>query len=188
MFQRFSTREIKELIISVFVMSIAVSIANKNAAFFLVSLIIIGPAFIFHELGHKFTAQNFGYFAEYRMWKEGLLFALLLSFTGFIFVAPGAVYFGGIFSRPRKDEIGKIGISGPIVNLSLAFFFALFSFSKSTFLSSLSYLGVYINSWLAIFNLIPFPPLDGEKIFSWNKKIWALALLISIGLFAWVNL
>ena len=35
----------------------------------------------------------------------------------------------------------------------------------------------YINSFMAIFNLIPFGVLDGYKIFSLNKKVWVVAFI-----------
>jgi len=35
---------------------------------------------------------------------------------------------------------------------------------------------------MAVFNLIPFGILDGYKIFSFNKKIWALAFTASAAL------
>jgi Zn-dependent protease len=47
----------------------------------------------------------------------------------------------------------------------------------------LSYLVVF-NSWIAVFNLIPFGVLDGFKVFNWNKKIWALAFAASAVLLA----
>ncbi|MFO7773178.1 MAG: DUF951 family protein [Dehalococcoidia bacterium] len=44
-------------------------------------------------------------------------------------------------------------------------------------------LGAYVNTWLALFNLIPFGPLDGAKIFRWNKGIWLAAAAGAGGLF-----
>jgi Zn-dependent protease len=38
------------------------------------------------------------------------------------------------------------------------------------------------NAVMAIFNLIPFGILDGFKIYSWNKKFWAVAFAASIAL------
>jgi Zn-dependent protease len=45
-------------------------------------------------------------------------------------------------------------------------------------------LGARINIWLALFNLIPFGPLDGAKILKWNKGIWLITIAIAGGLFA----
>jgi Zn-dependent protease len=35
------------------------------------------------------------------------------------------------------------------------------------------YVGASFNAWIAMFNLLPFGVLDGQKIFDWNKLIWA---------------
>jgi Zn-dependent protease len=38
---------------------------------------------------------------------------------------------------------------------------------------------VSINLIVALFNLVPFPPLDGAKIFSWRKLTW-FSMLLSV--------
>jgi Zn-dependent protease len=45
-------------------------------------------------------------------------------------------------------------------------------------------LGARINTWLALFNLIPFGPLDGAKILKWSKGIWLVSIAAAGGLFA----
>jgi Zn-dependent protease len=37
--------------------------------------------------------------------------------------------------------------------------------------------GVLLNLWLAAFNMLPIVILDGQKVFSWDKKIWALVTI-----------
>ncbi len=66
--------------------------------------------------------------------------------------------------NPRKD-MAKIGVAGPLSNLGLALVFAIiFRLLGRGFLSDLVFIGVYINSLLFVFNLIPIPPLDGSRI------------------------
>ena len=41
------------------------------------------------------------------------------------------------------------------------------------------------NAWIALFNLIPFGPFDGRKIFRWNIPVY---LLLAAGALAFVIL
>ena len=69
------------------------------------------------------------------------------------------------FQNPRRDEL-LTALAGPAANLTLA---VLLSLIYSIIPSSLPYTPVSIlisiNVSLAIFNLLPLPPLDGSKIF-----------------------
>jgi Zn-dependent protease len=179
----FSRIEIRDILISVVVLSLVFSYPEilKDSLRFLIALVTIGVAFMGHELSHKFTARKFGYFSEYRMWVQGLLLAVLftvLTDGNIIFAAPGAVVFssGRFLHRPKKGSIGKIGLSGPIFNIILfALTFFLFILTANPILSY----AAMINAWLAVFNLIPVPPLDGSKVFMWNKGIWLLFFAIA---------
>ncbi len=85
------------------------------AVYFGMALIGIGTGFLFHELAHKGVAQRFGYHAEFRMWKMGLIIAVasaLLSFGRFFFFAPGAVY-TSTYKTPDPNEEGLISAAGP---------------------------------------------------------------------------
>src|SRR3989338_1200085 len=126
---RFSGKEITHLVVSVLVMSVLVAahmgfktISSAISAdivaglivfaFYLgLSFVVIIPAFIFHEMGHKFLAQKFGFWAEYRMWTQGILMAVLMLviFRGsLLFLAPGAVYFAPQgFRGETKEKVGK---------------------------------------------------------------------------------
>ncbi len=153
-------------------------IKNFSEALF-ISLIAVGAGFIFHELAHKYVAIHYGAHAEYRMWETGLLLALGLGilslFTGFgfIFAAPGAVWIYG--PHITRKQNGIISIAGPITNIviTLIFLMLLFYFPFGLIGKTL-FTGARINLFLAMFNLLPVPPLDGSKVIAWNPTIWGL--------------
>ncbi len=158
----------------------------SNLAFLLgISLLTVGPGFVFHELSHKFVAQRYGYWAEFRMWPMGLALALITSLIGVIFAAPGATYISGM--SISREENGWISIAGPATNLVISVLFLpliLFTGGVSTVLGTIGFIGFRVNSLLGVFNLIPFGPLDGAKVFGWSKLAWLgmlIPLLVAFG-------
>ena len=144
--------------------------------------IAVGSGFVLHELAHRFVAKKFKAHAYYKAWPYGLLFVLLTALLGFIFAAPGAVYIQGDHIDRKKN--GIISIAGPLTNVILAgiFAFLLFTASSGEFLWQVGQIGFQINLWLALFNLIPIPPLDGSKVFMWNPLVWAASFIPLVGL------
>lgn len=70
--------------------------------------------------------------------------------------------------RLKFEEFGMalVGLAGPLTNLFLALFFGLIlKVAQPTgWLESFLIMNVSINTGLCIFNLIPFPPLDGSRV------------------------
>lgn len=143
-------------------------------------------AFLLHELAHKFLAQFYKAWAEFRVIFVSALFTAVsaLPFFPFKFIAPGAVFISGSISERRN---GKISVVGPLTNIALGagMLVALMLTSES---HQLLVIGARFNAWIAIFNLIPFMGLDGQKIFAWNKIVWVLALAASALLYIAVGL
>ena len=189
---KFTASEIRDLIIAFIVISLCFGIANTgrdmNALLHLLPFIMVGVGlgFILHELGHKFVSMKYGYWAEFKLWPQGLLFALVTSFFGFVFAAPGAVY---TYANYMTDEInGKISLAGPIVNIVLALVFlavatwvypSAFTSETSVIIFIVCSMGFSINSFLAAFNLLPVGNLDGSKVLRWNIGIWIIAIAIA---------
>lgn len=144
-----------------------------------IATLAVLTGFLLHEMAHKFVAQRYGAWAEFRIFPLGLLLAVLFSFFGFVFAAPGAVYIQG---RIGKKENGLISLAGPATNLGFgALCVALgYLFPVTSDLAVVLGLVGEINLFLAVFNLLPIPPLDGYKVATWNIPIY-LAVLIASG-------
>lgn len=144
---------------------------------FVISLFTAGLGFLLHELAHKFTAQRYGCAAEFRAYDQLLYLAVGLAVAvGFIFAAPGAVMISGMITR---RENGIISAAGPATNFILGMAFLALGYLLPSLNFAFS-VGFMINMWLGLFNLIPFGPLDGLKIFHWNKMIWGAMALIGV--------
>lgn len=208
--KRFSSQELTDILVSMLVLTVAFMILRRGIAsdsylvsqfgetgtwvfLFLLCLVTVIVSFLLHEFGHKFTAQKYGMWSEYRMYPAGLLLTLVTSLFGFLFAAPGAVYIRG-YADVEKN--GRISMAGPIVNIVLA----AISLVVVAFITSSTSLGdgywvmsggeyivlmvfsmlLSLNAFLAVFNLLPIPPLDGSKILPWNKVVWVVMFIISV--------
>lgn len=147
--------------------------------------LIVAGAFIIHELGHKFVAQNHGLWAEFRVNPLGVILTVFSIFSPFKIIAPGAVVIAG---PATLAVIGRVSLIGPVTNLLMGGGFLLLTFVTHSVLHELAFIGAYINGILAVFNLLPLGILDGHKIFLWDKKAWAAAFLPAIGLLAFTFL
>ena len=183
-----SQKEIFDILKAWLAISLAFAILLNNGispnakflGFMLVSAFTVGTGFLFHELSHKLVAQRYGCRAEFRSFDAMLVFAIAMSFFGFVFAAPGAVFIAGKVTKKRNAIISA---AGPITNIAIALVFLalLLALPGSSIASAFSY-GFMINSWLALFNLIPFFNFDGVKVLAGNKVLYAVLLAASLGL------
>ncbi len=196
-----SSTELKDIIKAWLIISVAfafvfagASLLNGGIArvatpqfwiYFVIALFTAGVGFLLHELAHKLVAQHFGCTAEFRSYDEMLYIALgLAALVGFIFAAPGAVMITGLITR---RENGIISIAGPLTNYVLAIIFLGLSFALPAF-DFIFIIGFQVNTWLGLFNMIPFGNFDGVKIFYWNKIAWGIMVAVGVmGLYSLFN-
>jgi Zn-dependent protease len=68
--------------------------------------------------------------------------------------------------NPKRDIV-LVGLAGPLANICLAFALSLilkFSAALPLFAVFLIYQAIVVNIVLAVFNLMPIPPLDGSRV------------------------
>lgn len=142
-------------------------------------LVVIFLTLPIHEFAHGFTAVKLG--DDTPRWQGRLT---LNPFAHIDYMGAAAILvFGFGWAKPvqvnsRNFRNPKVGMAitafaGPLSNIIMAFIFALLSNLVVLFLSETvisSYVVLFccfvakINISLAVFNLLPIPPLDGSKI------------------------
>lgn len=166
----------------------------------------------FHEVAHGVVARRLGDpTAEERgrltlnplkhidpIWTVALPLALYLG-SGGRFALGMAKPVPVDFSRLRNPRKGMVyvALAGPIANILLAAVLA--GFYRALHADALL-LPIYLNLGIAVFNLLPIPPLDGSRVlFGVLPRPWALAyaklepygfalvlLLHALGILAWL--
>ncbi|MCX2818919.1 metalloprotease [Haladaptatus sp. F3-133] len=142
-----------------------------------------GAGFLLHELAHKLVAQRYGYPAEFRADYEMLAVTIASGALGFLFAAPGAVHVRG---RVDDRTNGVVALAGPATNLALfALFVPVSLVAGDGFIGYAASLGVFVNALLAAFNLAPYGPLDGRKVLAWNRRVYAVVLVVAVAVAAY---
>ena len=131
-------------------------------------------ALVFHEFSHAWVANKLGDpTARYsgRLTLNPLAHldpfgSLMILFVGFGWAKPVPVD-SRYLANPRVDMM-KIAFAGPAANLLLAFVGGTIIRTGLVdgSITLMLLLFTQINIMLAVFNMIPIPPLDGSQIFS----------------------
>ncbi|QSW98679.1 metalloprotease [Haloterrigena alkaliphila] len=186
----FSDRELIDLALAWVTLSVAFALlfapihrGGIDVGYFLamvaLSFVTVGVAFLLHELAHKVVAIEHGQIAEFRADYQMLFLALMGALVGFLFAAPGAVYHRGQISQ---RENAMVALAGPITNHLLALMFLPLMIFPGI-VGTVGQMGVWINLFLAAFNMIPFGPLDGKSVYDWHKGVF-LAVFVPTALVA----
>lgn len=149
-----------------------------------VKLIVLLTALPLHECAHAWVADKLGdHTARYQgrltlnpLRHLDLMGALLMLVVGFGWAKPVPINPRN-FKNPKKG-MALSAAAGPLSNLLLAFISAIlykvFAYAGiatngmwlMTSLGDIFYLIMSLNVGLAVFNLLPIPPLDGSRLFT----------------------
>jgi len=148
-------------------------------------IVVLTPAIVLHELAHGLSAYMLG---DPTAKHQGRLtlnpikhidplgsiivpgalflahyFGLTRSLMLFGWARPVPVNFGNL--RPRRLGMALVAIAGSLTNIALAFIFSrLYVWPALSNVSSICAWAVVLNLTLAVFNMMPIPPLDGSRI------------------------
>jgi Zn-dependent protease len=198
---RFSRTELIQLFVAILALSAAFTIAYIRRpfgftvslatilGFFPASLLAVGTGLGLHEILHKVVAQRYGHWAEFRYDPRGILMAFLFAAAiGFLYGAPGATWISGSVTR---EQNGRISAAGPLSNVLIAvlsfagvFVFAPFASGLGVILLNMLWIVALVNGFLAGFNMLPIMPLDGAKVWAWNKGAYGGIAVVSVALIA----
>ncbi len=171
----------------------------------LLALVVLIFSAILHEVAHGYVADKLGDptarlmgrltlnpVPHIDLWMSIILpLLLIMSGSPVIFGAAKPVPVDPFNLKEGRKDVAIVSLAGPLTNILIALIAALV-IRILTPVSSLFYLMdflrtvVTLNLLLAIFNLIPIPPLDGSKIFALilpERDANAYLSLSSIGIF-----
>jgi len=199
----FNSEEIKGILGSTLIIAFIISFKlwgpgdEFNFAYglknFFNSILIVLLSILVHISAQKICGLYIGFKVEFRTFWPGLLIALILCF-----VSGGAIWLlipGGIviyhmaqhrlgFFRYGLNywSLGMISAIGPLSNVILAALLAVIAYGgviipPMTPIATTTLIGraISLNLWLAIFTMLPIPPLDGSNVFFASRLLYAFA-------------
>lgn len=147
---------------------------------FIVSIVILIMSVVIHELSHGYTAELLGDPTPRLQGRltlnplkhlelfGSLIVPVITSMAGFTFGWAKPVQWNPYNVKNKRWGELMIAIAGPISNLLIAVAFGLVLRAIGSSLSEsfiqISFYVIAINIVLAVFNLVPIPPLDGSKV------------------------
>jgi Zn-dependent protease len=153
----------------------------ETAALYAVPMIL---AITFHEAAHGYVARMFGDRTAEMMGRitlnplkhidpvgtiaVPLILFLISKFAGgpaffFGWAKPVPVNFGNL--RNPKQDMFWVAFAGPAMNLLMALIWALvYKLGIGEAIATMAQIGVTVNVFLMVLNLVPIPPLDGGRI------------------------
>lgn len=161
----------------------------------LLLILIVAYSIILHEVAHGYVAYRLGDPTAKLAGRLTLnplshidpvgtivLPLITFFFSGFIFGWAKPVPYNPLYLGDPKRDAKLVGLAGPLTNIVLALIFSfLLRIGILANLTDVFFFALRINLLLAIFNLLPIPPLDGSKMYLPSLPIAMQVYLEQIG-------
>ena len=176
-------------------------------------IVILVLSLAFHEVAHAWVAWKRGDSTAKDMGRLSLdpmvhidlwwtLIVPLMMYMSFGFMFGGAKPVPVVFQNLKKPhrDMALVAVAGPAMNILIAIFLALALkliteefglWSRKDVGYAILVNGVRLNLFLAVFNMLPLPPLDGSRIMTWllpesmrvsYQRLEAFGFLLILGL------
>jgi len=148
-------------------------------------VVVLTPAIVLHELAHGLSANLLGDPTAKNQGRLTLNPIKHIDPVGSILV-PGTLFLANYFGLirplmlfgwakpvpvnfrnlcPQRLGMALVAIAGPLTNIVLAFIFSrLYAWPVLSNGAHICAWGVMLNLTLAVFNMMPIPPLDGSRV------------------------
>lgn len=195
-FYRFNNEEIKGLIITIALLGFIWSY-NIKLTFgdwfsdFIKSIIMFGIAMFFHVSAQKIYGIYHGYQVEYKYWLVGLIIGVVVTLitNGYLpLLLPG----GMVLLHLSRLRIGyfryglnvwqssQTAIAGPYTNVILVMFLKALIWQFFGYDSELLNEFFKLNILLAVYTMLPIPPLPGVIAFYGSKLLYVFSFALML--------
>ncbi|HLD06246.1 MAG TPA: hypothetical protein VJC16_01795 [Candidatus Nanoarchaeia archaeon] len=197
-YYRFSPEEIKGLVIATLIIGFIVSFKDWGYEAFdaaiglrnlLIALLMVGLSLLVQQTGHKIAGLSAGFTVEFRVWTYGLILGLVLilvSRGNLWFLAPGGIVIYHLTTHrlgyfrygTNVWALGMVALAGPIANVLFGGLFKTLTiyFSWIPLNAALVDKLFILNMALAVYSLLPIPPLPGANLF-FASRLWYAFLM-----------
>ena len=193
-YYRFTKSELTGLTFSIIIIAFIFSFrgwgatefnARLGLTTFFNAILIVALAYLAHDAGQRIWALVIGYRIEYRAWTYGLVAALFLAFltNGYVwwFIIPSNFIIHHLaghrlgWFRYDINYFGQamVALAGPLSTLSLMFLLKIINVFIANELITKA---ILFNLAFTITSMLPFPPLDGSKIYFGSRMLYAFTL------------
>ncbi|MEK6808825.1 MAG: hypothetical protein AABY14_04015 [Nanoarchaeota archaeon] len=209
----FTPSEIRGILVTILVIGFIISFREwgdgridiaKGIINLFSAILITGIYLFIHESTHRITALYVGLKAEYKPWTFGLLFGIIITFltNGRAWILlPGGVIFHHLAGHRigwwRYDiavvTIGMLSLWGSLASLFFAIFLKIF---HSIIPLPIIQKAMLLNIALALFTMLPIPPLNGSKVFYGGRLIYVFggafivttSILLLLDINPWISI